>query len=136
MNENPEQAYTDLLSQLASPSGTTPELLAGKLRDVERMHSMGQLTDWQLQNAQEAYARAPASKLAGAAEWVLDKTKEGLHAGVDRVSDYTRVAVNTYTLREPVRAIVIAAVTGALLMGLVSRLVRSGARRVERRLRR
>jgi hypothetical protein len=25
-------------------------------RDVERMHSMGHITDWQLQNAREAYA--------------------------------------------------------------------------------
>ncbi len=49
MEESPEEPYTDLLRQLASPSGTKPEVLANKFCDVERMHSMGQITDWQLQ---------------------------------------------------------------------------------------
>jgi len=37
---------------------------------------------------------------------------------------------------DPIRAIVIAAVAGAVLMGLLSRITRSGARAVERRVRR
>ena len=57
MDETPEQVYTQLLRQLASPVGTEPEVLAGLFRDIERMHSMGQITDWQLHNAREAYAR-------------------------------------------------------------------------------
>ena len=73
MGQNPEQVYTDLLSQLASPAGTDPEVLANMFRDVERMHSMGQITEWQLQNAREAYARTPGSKMAEAADWALDK---------------------------------------------------------------
>ena len=132
MEESPEQAYTDLLRQLANPLGTNPEVLANKFRDVERMHSMGQITDWQLQNAREAFARAPGSKMAEAADWALDKAKEGLHVGADLVRDYTRTAVTTYTLRDPVRAILIAAGTGALLMALAVVLVRSGARKVGR----
>ena len=132
MEVSPEQAYTDLLSQLASPLGANPEVLANKFRDVERMHSMGQITDWQLQNAREAYARTPGSKMAEAADWALDKAKEGLHVGADLVRDYTRTAVTTYTLRDPVRAILIAAGTGALLMALAVVLVRSGARKVGR----
>ncbi len=136
MEESPEQAYTDLLRQLASPAGTKPEVLANKFRDVERMHSLGQVTDWQLQNAREAYARTPGSKMAEVADWALDKAKEGLHAGAGLVRDYTRTAVTTYTLRNPVRAILIAAGTGALLMGLVSVLVRAGSRKVGRKVRR
>ena len=132
MEESPEQAYTDLLRQLANPLGTNPEVLANKFRDVERMHSMGQITDWQLQNAREAFARAPGSKMAEAADWALHKAKEGLHAGADLVRDYTRTAVTTYTQRDPVRAILIAAGTGALLMALAVVLVRSGARKVGR----
>ena len=135
MEENPEQAYTDLLCQLASPLGANPEVLANKFRDLELMHSMGQITDWQLQNAREAYARTPGSKMAEAADWALDKAKEGLHVGADLVRDYTRTAVTTYTLRDPVRAILIAAGAGALLMALAVVLVRSGARKVEREMR-
>ena len=51
-----EDRYTDLLRQLASPSRVEPDTLADALREVERMHSMGHLTDWQLGKAREAYA--------------------------------------------------------------------------------
>ncbi len=135
MEQSPEQVYTDLLRQLASPAGTDPEVLANMFRDVERMHSMGQITDWQLQNAREAYARTPGSKLAEAANWALNKAKEGLHAGADLVRDRTRTAVTMYMQQDPVRAMLIAAGTGALLMGLVAMLVRSGARKVGRKVR-
>ena len=135
MEQSPEQVYTDLLRQLATPAGADPEALASLFREVERMHSMGQITDWQLQNAQEAYARTPGSKMAEAASWALNKAKEGLHAGADLVRERTRTAVTTYTQQDPVRAILIAAGTGALLMGLLAMLVRSGARKVERRVR-
>lgn len=135
MDESPEQVYTDLLRQLASPSGTDPELLASMFRAVERMHSTGQITDWQLQNAQEAYARTPGSKIAEAAGWAMDKARTGLHAGADLVRDRTRMAVATYTQKDPVRAILIAAGTGALLMGLVAMLAWSGARTVRRKAR-
>lgn len=135
MEQSPEQVYADLLRQLASPAGTQPEILANMFRQVERMHSMGQITDWQLQNAREAYARTPASKMAEAANWALDKAKEGLRAGAELVRDRTRTALTTYTQQDPVRAILIAAGTGALLMGLISMLARSGARKVARKVR-
>jgi hypothetical protein len=134
MDETPEQVYTALLRQLASPLGTEPEVLAGMFRDIERMHLMGQITDWQLQNAREAYARTPASKTAEVASWAVDKAKEGLHAGADLVRDRTRTALTTYTLRDPMRAILIAAGTGALLMALASILARSGARKLRRKI--
>ena len=136
MEVSPEQAYTDLLSELADPLGANPEVLADKFRDIERMHSKGQITDWQLQNAREAYARTPGSKMDEAADWALDKAKEGLHAGADLVRDYTRKAVTTYTVKDPIRAILIAAGTGALLMALAVVLVRSGVRKVGREVRR
>jgi hypothetical protein len=134
MDESPEHVYTALLRQLANPLGTDPEVLASTFRDIELMHSMGQITDWQLHNAREAYARAPGSKTAEVANWALDKAKEGLHAGADLVRDRTRAAVTTYTLRDPVRAILIAAGTGALLMALASMLARRGARRLRRKI--
>jgi hypothetical protein len=57
MEKTAEQVYTDLLRQLASPSAIQPGVLAEIFRDVERMHSMGRITDWQLRNAREAYAK-------------------------------------------------------------------------------
>ena len=57
MEKTAEQVYTDLLRQLADPSALQPAVLAEVFRDVERMHSMGHITDWQLQNAREAYAK-------------------------------------------------------------------------------
>ena len=57
MGKTAEQVYTDLLRQLASPSAIQPGVLAEIFRDVERMHSMGRITDWQLRNAREAYAK-------------------------------------------------------------------------------
>ena len=134
MDESPEHVYTALLRQLANPLGTDPEALASMFRDIERMHSLGQITDWQLHNAREAYARAPGSRTAEVAHWALDKAKEGVHAGADLVRDRTRAAVTTYTLRDPVRAILIAAGTGALLMALATMLARSGARRLRRKI--
>lgn len=56
MEKTAAQLYTDLLRQLASPSVIEPEVLADTLRDVERMHSMGHITDWQLTEARDAYA--------------------------------------------------------------------------------
>jgi len=56
MEKSAEQVYTDLLRQLASPSTIEPQVLADTFRDIERMHSMGHITDWQLKNAREAYA--------------------------------------------------------------------------------
>ena len=57
MEKTAEQVYSDLLRLLATPSAIQPGVLADTFRDVERMHSMGRITDWQLHNAREAYAR-------------------------------------------------------------------------------
>lgn len=55
MEKTSEQVYSDLLLQLGNPTIVEPDVLIGYLRDVERMHSMGHLTDWQLQRARQAY---------------------------------------------------------------------------------
>jgi len=57
MEKTPEHVYTDLLRQLASPSAVQPAVLAKAFRDVERLHSMGHITDWQLHQARDAYAK-------------------------------------------------------------------------------
>jgi hypothetical protein len=57
MEKIAEQVYTDLLRQLASPSAVQPAVLADAFRDVERMHAMGHITDWQLRQARDAYEK-------------------------------------------------------------------------------
>ena len=84
--------------------------------------------------AAKAYARTAGSKTAEVATWAVDKAEEGLHAGADLVRDRTRTAVTTFTLRDPVRAILVAAGTGALLMALASMLARTGARKLRRKI--
>lgn len=51
-----EERYTDLLRQLADPGVIEPATLADALREIERQHSMGHVTAWQLQQARDAYA--------------------------------------------------------------------------------
>jgi hypothetical protein len=57
MEKTAEQVYSDLLRQLASPSAVQPAVLADAFRDVERLHAMGHITDWQLQRARDAYEK-------------------------------------------------------------------------------
>ena len=137
MEQTAEQVYTDLLRQLASPGAIQPRVLADTFREVERMHSTGQIADWQLENAREAYAStvsAAGSKIGDAASWALGKAKDTLHAAADEVRERATTAVTTYTKEDPIRAVLIAAGTGALLMLLVAMTVRSGVRTVKRKV--
>ncbi len=60
MERTAEDIYSDLLRMLASPSRVQPDALVDAFREVERMHSMAHITDWQLQQAREAYAKTIA----------------------------------------------------------------------------
>ena len=133
MEQTAEQAYTDLLRQLDSPMGE-PEVLADKFREVERMHAMGRVEDWQMQNAREAYARTTGSRVGDAAHWAVDKARDALKSVAEQVRERATAAVETYTVKDPVRAVLIAAAVGAVAMALVALMVRSGARRVRREL--
>jgi len=158
MDKTAEQVYTNFLRQLASPKNIQPGALADTFRDVERMHAIGQLTDWQLQNAREAYSRtvereprakvlhevgstdsdtsAAGSKIGDAANWAMDQAKSKLHSVTERVRERASTAVVTYTRQDPVRVILIAAGVGAVLMGLVAMMARSGVRTLKRKVHR
>ena len=136
MEKPPEQAYTDLMGQLASPTGMQPEAIADMFREVERMHSMGRIEDWQMRNAREAYARTTGSRLGDAAKRAAEKARSALRSAAEHARDRTTTAVATYTEKDPLRAMLIAAGVGAVLMGLVAMMARSGARRVRRRIQR
>ena len=135
MEETADKVYLDLMRQLAAPGTSSPVLLADTFREVERMHSMARITDWQLHNAREAYARTTGSRIGDAANWALDKSKNALHAAAGQVRERTTTAVTTYTQADPLRAVLIAAAIGAVVMGLVAMVAQSGARKVRRKLR-
>jgi len=139
MDKTAEQIYTDLLRQLASPSAAEPGVVADLFREVERMHASGQITDWQLENAREAYARTVSeggSKIGEVADAAIAKVKDTLHSAAERARERATTAVATYTKQDPLRAVLIAAGTGALLMLLLSMTVRSGVRTVRRKVER
>jgi hypothetical protein len=58
-----EERYSDLLRHLASPSVATAAELATSVREVQHLHSTGHITDWQMEQARNAYVatiqRAP-----------------------------------------------------------------------------
>lgn len=132
MEQTAEQAYTELLRQLASPT-VKPQILVDAFREVERMHAKGQLEDWQMLNAREAYAKTTGSRMGDAASSAMDKARDTLQSAAEEVRERATTAVVTYTHKDPVRAILIAAGVGAVLMGLVTMVARSGARTVKRK---
>ena len=73
---------------------------------------------------------AEGSKISDAASWAMDKAKATLQPAAGHVRERATTALETYTKEDPIRAILIAAGTGALLMGLVAMMARSGARTV------
>lgn len=75
------------------------------------------------------------SRISDAATWAVDKAKEAVQAAAHQVRKRATKAVASYTRDDPIRAILIAAGTGALLMVLVAVMARSGARSVTRRAR-
>ena len=113
MEETGEKVYTELVRQLSSPMGIQSHALADLFRRVERMHSMGQIEDWQMHNAREAYARTTGSKIGDVAFRAMDKAKDAFQSGAEQVRERATAAVTTFTKEDPVRAILIAAGVGA-----------------------
>jgi len=92
----------------------------------------GKLAD-ELDQASSGVADA-GSKVSDAANWVAGKAKETVYAAADQVRKQATNAVESYTRDDPIRAILLAAGTGALLMGIVAMMARSGARSVRRKV--
>lgn len=69
---------------------------------------------------------------AGAADWAIGKAQSAAAQARRRAT----TAVASYTRDDPVRAVLIAAAVGAVLMGILASMARSGARTVARNVRR
>jgi ElaB/YqjD/DUF883 family membrane-anchored ribosome-binding protein len=109
----------------------TPAAVLARQREAEE--ALGPLAGW----ADDAGAPAAAgSKVGDAASWAMDKAKDSLRSAADHVRARTSAAVSSYTRADPVRAVLIAAGVGALLMAVLSSMARSGARAVDRTIRR
>ena len=80
-------------------------------------------------------SRARESRLGAAASWAMDKAADGLQSTARAVGRRAGAALGDYTRRDPVRAMLIAAGAGALLMTVMASMARSGKRRVGRSLR-
>jgi len=96
--------------------------------------AMGKLAD-----AVDAASRdvsSAGSKIGDAASWAMGKAKDTLQSAAEQVRERATTAVATYTRQDPIRAILIAAGTGALLMGLIAMMAWSGVRTVKRNARR
>ena len=94
-------------------------------RAIEREHEAG-----------SGAAGAVGSAVGAAAGWVGDTAKDALSAAGERVRDRTEAGVASYTRADPMRALGIAAATGAVLMVLVLMTARSAVRSGERLVRR
>jgi ElaB/YqjD/DUF883 family membrane-anchored ribosome-binding protein len=97
----------------------------------DALRPTGEAADQSLFEPAEAGGR-----IGDAAGWALGKAKDTLQSAAEAARDRAATAVAAYTRDDPIRAILIAAGAGAVLMGLLSMMARSGARTVERKVRR
>ena len=84
----------------------------------------------------EHAAEPPEDSAVGkAASWAVDKVKDTVRASAAHVGERATGALKSYMGQEPLRAMLIAAGTGAVLMVLATMLARSGGRAVRRTVR-
>ena len=75
---------------------------------------------------------AIGSKIGVAAHWAVGKAKDTLQSATEQVRERATTAVAAYAKEDPMRALLIAAGTGAMLMALIAMMARSGVRTVKR----
>ena len=78
---------------------------------------------------------AERSAVGTATNWALDKAKDTLRVSAAYAGERATAALRSHVGQDPMRAILIAAGTGAVLMGLLTMMARSGARAVRRNVR-
>ena len=120
------------LKYMGTQSRETVNMAAAMAHAVD---AAGERTDRALGRVGDEVDTA-SSKLGDAAQWALGKAREALRSAADQVGARAKSTVATYTREDPLRAMLIAAAVGALLMGMVARTTKSGVRAIDRRVRR
>lgn len=131
---------TTPLTYMGTQSRETVALEAAMAQDAPRAtgpssdQPVGQLSD----AVDEAHREASLAsrKIGDFASRALGKARDTLQSAADDVRDRATTAVATYTKEDPIRAILIAAGAGALVMVILSMMARSGARTVKRKVQR
>jgi ElaB/YqjD/DUF883 family membrane-anchored ribosome-binding protein len=118
-----------------SSTETTPlKYMGTQSRETMAMEAAMALSD-KVDEANREVSQA-RGKIGEAASRALGSAKDTLQSAAEDVRDRATTAVATYTKEDPIRAILIAAGAGALLVGLLAMMARSGARTVKRKIQR
>lgn len=89
-----------------------------------------------VRSTEQAADITEGTAISDAANWAIDKAKDTLRSAAGYVGERATTTLKSYIGQDPMRAMLIAASTGAVLMGLVTMMARSGARTVRRNLQR
>lgn len=134
MEKTSDQVYGDLLLLLGKPTIVEPEVLAGYMRDVERMHLHGHITSAQFERARNTYAAtierdprqgAPQAQSSVIGDLHADPLtgEPGAHpvgTGVGAVAGAAAAGAATGAIAGPVGALIGLAV-GAVVGGLAGK---------------
>jgi len=119
------------LKYMGTQSQETVPMAAAMARAVESKEGRDQgigSASWEGDDA--------SSKVGDAASWALAKAKDTLRSAAGQVGERAKATVATYTREDPLRATLMAAAVGALLMAVLARTTRSGVRAIDRKIRR
>ena len=119
------------LKYMGTQSQETVSMAAAMARAVESKEGRDQaLGTWPDEIDEKS------SKVGAAADWAMGKAKDTLRSVADKARARATATVATYTREDPLRAMLVAAAVGAVLMGLLARTTKSEVRAVGRRVRR
>ena len=124
------------LTYMGTQSQETVNMAAAKAADAVRSReraadqAMAALSD--VADGARSRVAATGGGIGDAANWAMGKAKDTLQSAAGQVRERSTRAVATYTREDPIRAVLIAAGAGAVLMTLLAMMARSGVRKVKR----
>ena len=119
------------LKYMGTQSQETVNMAAAMARAVESKEGRDQGIGIASRDVDDA-----SSKVGDAADWAVGKAKDALRSAAGKARERATETVATYTREDPLRAMLMAAAVGALLMAVLARTTRTGVRAVDRRIRR
>jgi len=120
------------LKYMGTQSQETVNMAAAMARAVESKEKRARQTVGRMSEEVDE----ESGKLGAVADWAMSKAREALRSAAGKARERASAKVATYTRDDPLRAMLIAAGVGALLMALLAGTTRSGVRAARRGLRR